>query len=368
MLSCYAYLCHLPISMTKPQLKILFICRGSAYDGIGHVIRSRTVARAMREVALVKLVVIGEAYVDNLLADRGLDHTTVTHDDQAMHIYREFMPDVVIFDLLYLDETVFQAISQSTITVGLSPIFNCLSRLDLLFHRTAIPDENWPINGTKPLIRSGLEYAVVCEHCYRIPEDFYRQNLKIETLSVAISMGGTDAANKTLQVLNTIKQVPEKLFVWVLLGEGYMHSYQDLVDCMRRSRHEIILAKANDSMWRILSMCSLAILAGGTTTYEAAYAGLPSINTLEAEEHFFLIQELVEKGVCLCAGHTFPESLRILNDRIIHLNRNRHELLALHLRSKRLIDGLGAQRIIEVIQEYYQKHHHNVDATKRKGL
>ena len=341
-------------SMTERRLKVLFICSGSAHNGIGHVIRSRTVARAMRQSASVKMVVIGDAYVNNLLADSELDYVIVTREEEVTRAFGEHAPDVAIFDLMHYGEVNFRAIRQSTLTVSLSPIFNCLFGVDVVFHRTAIPGENWPVGDTKPLVRSGLEYAIVGEHCHRISEEVYRQNLERDTLSIAVSMGGTDAANKTLQVVRTIKQIPERLLVWVLLGEGYAHSYQDLVEAMRGSQHEIILAKTNDSMWRILSTCSLAILAGGTTTYEAAYAGLPCINTLETDQHLFLIQELVERGLCLCAGRTFTESLRALNEMVSHLNRNRHELAAMHLRSKGVIDGLGVQRILSEIQGSYR--------------
>ena len=88
-------------------------------------------------------------------------------------------------------------------------------------------------------------------------------------------------------------------------------------------------------------------------SYEAVYAGLPSINTLEKKQDFFLIEELVEKNVCLCAGNTWWESLYMLNDMIRRLNRNRHELLAMHMKSKCLIDGLGVQRILNEIQKCY---------------
>jgi len=345
----------LPISsVTERSLKVLFICSGSVQHGIGHVMRSRTVARAMRPSASVKMVVIGDAYVSDLLADSELDYVIATREDEVMPVFHEHTPDVAIFDLMHYGEANFQDIRQSTMTVSLSPIFNCLLAVDVVFHRTAIRGENWPVGGTKPLVRSGLEYAVVGEHCHRIPEEAYRQNLERETLSIAVSMGGTDAANKTLQVVRTMKQIPERLLVWVLLGEGYAHSYQDLVEAMRGSQHEIILAKTNDSMWRILSTCSLAVLAGGTTTYEAAYAGLPSINTLETDQHLFLIQELVERGLCLCVGRTFAESLRALNEVISHLNRNRQELAAMHLRSKGAIDGLGVQRIVGEIERFHR--------------
>ena len=345
------------LSKSESVMKVLFICRGSVYDGIGHVMRSRTVACAMSPSIQVKLVAIGDPYVDNLLNGKDLDYAVITRDEQAMRIFREFMPDIVMLDLMYLNEADFQSISESTMTVSLSPIFNCLPEVDLVFHRTAFLGENWVVNGKGPLIRSGLKYTIVSEHCRRIPDDVYQKNLSLETLSILVSMGGTDAANKTLRVLNVIKQVSERLLIWVLLGEGYVHSYQGLVECIHGSQHEIILAKTNDSMWRILDTCSLAILAGGVTTYEAAYAGLPSINTLETKQHFFLIRELVERGACVCAGYTFDESLSVLNDIIRCFNRDRHALLKMRLKSKELIDGLGVQRIVDEIQIYYQKYH-----------
>ena len=341
-----------PKTMARPRLKVLFICRGSARDGIGHVIRTRTVARALGEVASVKVVVLGDDYVANLMMDSGLDYLLVQQENEVGRIFGEYRPDVSVFDLMNFDEGDFRMIGQASTTVSLSPIFNCLSGVELLFHRTSIPGEDWPTHGRSPRISSGLEYTVVGEHCRRISEVAYRRNLEHETLSVAISMGGTDAANKTLKVVQRIKELPEKLLLWVLLGEGYAHSYQTLVDSMHGSPHEMILAKTNDSMWHILETCSLAILAGGTTTYEAAFAGLPSVITLETKQHFFLVQELVERGVCLCTGYTFSQSLCALNDLVGALNRNRHELLEMHLRSKDLIDGLGVRRIIDEIQGY----------------
>ena len=342
-----------PANVIESRLKVLFICRGSASDGLGHVMRSGTVAHAMIRTTIVKMIVIGDEYVNNVLADKGFNYIVVANDEQAMLSFHEFNPAIVIFDLLQLNETNFETISQSTMTISLSPIFNRLLGVDMIFHRTSITGKDWQVTSPRPLIRSGLEYAIINENCYLIPEDIYQQNLEHEILSLAISMGGTDAANKTLQVLNIIKQIPGKLLLWVMLGEGYAHSYQDLVECMRGSKHSIILAKTNDSIWRVLSTCSLAILAGGIMTYEAAYAGLPSVNTLESDQHFFLIQELVDRGACLCAGQTFNESLIKLTDIVSHLNNNRNELLQMHKCSRGLIDGLGSQKVINEIQQYY---------------
>jgi spore coat polysaccharide biosynthesis predicted glycosyltransferase SpsG len=234
-------------------------------------------------------------------------------------------------------------------TISLSPIFNHLGQVDYIYHRTSILGDDWPKGQGKPITRSGLEYAVINPSCRQITEDYFRQNLLFQELSIAVSMGGTDAANKTLQVLKAIKSVPHKLLIWVILGEGYAHSYQDLLDSMKDSKNEIILVKTNDSLWRILSTCSVAILSGGITTYEAAYAGLPTINLIEDERHAFLIQELLAKEVSVRAGSNWIEGLNSLPSILVDYFNHRDKLLCMHQNSKALIDGLGAERITQDI-------------------
>jgi len=306
----------------------------------------------------VRLVVIGDDYAGNLLSERDLDFAVVDRHADVVSLTKAFKPDIVVFDLMYLDKEVFESIAFVAMTVSLSPIFSCLERTDVLFHRTAVSDPSWPTHGSKPMVLKGLEYAVVGEHSHRIPLSIYEQRLSRSVLSIAISMGGTDAANKTLQVLERVREVEDPLLIWIMLGEGYMHSYQELVEASRSSRHEIILAKTNDSMWHILESSSLAILAGGTTTYEAVHAGLPSINTLETDRHYFLIQELVDEGACLCAGNDFSESLETLTGLVIELNRNRAKLREMHRRSDGLVDAAGASRIcsdmLACLDEYRQ--------------
>ena len=298
----------------------------------------------MKRHSQVRLVVIGDGCATPLLAGGQLDFTAVPDEPAALKVVDEFAPDIIFFDLLHFDPAATRALATCATTVNLSPIFNAMAEIALMFHRTARPGANWPVG---PEIRTGLNYAVVSSHTARIPETVFEHHAGDPALSIAISMGGTDAANKTRRVLEQLKGCPSRLLIWLLLGEGYAHSYQDLVDTMRGSHHEIILAKTNASMWRVLHLCSLAILAAGTTTYEAAYAGIPSVNLLENPANYFLIEELVDKGAALCAGRSFDESLRSLNNLIAALNADRPRLRAMHRVAQSLVDGGGAARIAD---------------------
>jgi len=208
---------------------------------------------------------------------------------------------------------------------------------------------------------------VISPNCRKIDSEQFYYTLNSERLSVAISMGGTDAANKTLRVLETVKSSRQRILFWVLLGEGYAHSYQALVDCISGSHHEVIIAKTNDSMWRILSMCSLAILAGGVTTYEAAFAGLPSINLLEDLNHSFLIQELEDKGVSIIAEKPFPEALSDLNFILDTFAENRGQLLKMHEQLQGVIDGGGAARVVDVAVDFWRQNSRKYKGSETVG-
>jgi spore coat polysaccharide biosynthesis predicted glycosyltransferase SpsG len=164
-------------------------------------------------------------------------------------------------------------------------------------------------------------------------------------------MGGGDAANKTLQFLRSLQKCNVPATFWVLIGECYNHSIDLLIKSMDVDHnHEIVLAKTNDSMWSILHNCVIAILPGGVTAYEAAYAGLPTITMSFGSENVFLIQELADSGVTIHTGVFSTSNLVQLNREVERLYHNRKALLEMHCRCKKLIDGKGCLRIISILE------------------
>ena len=323
--------------------------------------RARSIAFEAVKLAVVKLVVIGDEYVDALLFGRKLDYHIVSNIKETINIIDSFCPDIVIFDLLDFPEIDFNKLHKKFMTVSVSPIFNCLEKTNLVFHRTRSTSPDWKSIQFEGELRCDLKYAVVREQCIKINTNDYEKNLEDNPLAVAISMGGTDANNKTLKLLEILKDIPCPILFWVLLGEGYNHSYEVLVDCVKKDTvHEIILAKTNDSMWRVLNGCAVAILAGGTITYEAAFAGIPSINIFEMQQQVFLIEELVKRGACISTGKTLDESGEVLIDKLTKFDRNRKELHEMHLNCKGLIDGEGAKRIATETLDYFNKKYQSV--------
>jgi spore coat polysaccharide biosynthesis predicted glycosyltransferase SpsG len=255
---------------------------------------------------------------------------------------------VLAFDTTWFAGEVFWPIRrQAVLTVSISPVFDLAAHVDLLFTRAAHFE---PLRGVQ--IFGGLKYAIFNDRCVVIDDDTFERNLGIPELPVALCMGGADAANKTLSVLRALAEMPEPMTIFVLLGEGYAHSYNLLVDAVRTNlRHEVILAKASRSMWRVLSQCALGIMAGGLTTVEAVYAGLPTLNLFEKPEHGAMLQELFDVGVCLNGGLISERSLQTAIHLLRRLNRDRDELRRMRQRTRGLADVHGPSRVLREIEQ-----------------
>lgn len=328
-------------------MKLLLACRGSAQEGLGHLFRTRTFARVASARHPIAIACIVPPHLRGYFSEfEGRIHF---FDDPAQiaDFAEELRPDVTVLDLTSCPTGPLQRIRQSTgCLASLSPVFDPATELDLLFTRS---DRSPAIAGVE--IHAGLEFAIFSDSCRRIEDDEFNRSIGQVALPVAICMGGGDAANRTRQVLETLVQTSLPCTFWTLLGEGYEHSYADLVAVVRNvPQHEVVLANTSRSMWSIMGNCALSFSAGGLTAVESVYAGLPCITLLPDPERRFLMEPLYELGALLDTGGVGAEGLRTARSQLERLHRERSELLALRSRCAGLIDPHGARRVLDVLE------------------
>lgn len=331
-------------------MKTLVICRGSVNEGLGHLFRSRTFANTVADNNKdIKVIAIIPEEMEPLFQNVKSPTNFVREDKDVIPLINAEAPQAIVFDLTVIDREVFDHVKQMKVsTISISPVFEWMEEIDLLFTRS---DQSPGFKNIK--VYSGLEYAIFNQDTERIPDEVYQHNLKNKKMSVAISMGGGDAANNTLQVLKSVIHLQEPTVFWVLLGMGFNHCYNELVETTAKTpHHEIILAKTNQNMWHILSNCVIGIFTGGLTTIESVYAGLPSINIFQSRRYRDVINpELFEKGICLDGGEFSDRSLKKTTEILNDINKNRNKLWELHQASQNLIEKEGSCRIFRIIEQ-----------------
>lgn len=195
-------------------MKVAFICRASTGEGFGHLVRCQSMIEAKPADVETELIVLSDN--EDIVCDA----------------------DAVVFDLNKMDAKNFGKLSKP-LTVSLSPLFEHIANVDLVFNRT----KYLPINDIRGQIYAGLEYTVIGSHCQRVNDETYQRTLMNPPLAVGLGMA----------------------------GRGF---------------------------WEMAKHYSLLVCNVGITLYEAVYAGMPAL-ALCSLENFFLARELWERGACL---------------------------------------------------------------------
>jgi spore coat polysaccharide biosynthesis predicted glycosyltransferase SpsG len=329
-------------------MRVAVLCTGGVALGYGHFFRSLAFAGAAPTGVDANIYAV-IAPADRRLLDGVPKAAGFDTAEEVVQSVLADQPDVVVWDTLDWPDAAF-AILRSTVSlhVSISPVFRHMRHMQMLFARNvATPD----VPGVT--VHRGLAYALVGGACRPIPDRAYEETLQRAPLTVAVSMGGGDAANRTQAVLGALAEVPNPLLIWALLGEGYQHSFEGLVDAVGRNRpHELILAKTTRSLWSVLAQASVAVLAGGVMMVEAAYAGLPSFILFERALHADAAgRELFERGASLDLGAFGPDALAALTATVDACWQDRQRLRDMRAASHGCVDGRAAERVYAHLRE-----------------
>lgn len=124
----------------------------------------------------------------------------------------------------------------------------------------------------------GLQYL-----CLR--EEFLDERLKARNRDlvrrILVSFGGSDITNETMKVLKAIFMLEENLTVDVVVGKS--NPFKTMIKEWCNFHNGYNYHEQIDYIAKLMYQADLAIGAGGTTTWERCYLGLPSIVIAIAE-------------------------------------------------------------------------------------
>jgi spore coat polysaccharide biosynthesis predicted glycosyltransferase SpsG len=333
-------------------LTFTIICKGSVEIGMGHLFRAKTFAKHLIASGYkLYVLAITDEHVRSSMQEIAQFTDFVESDKEAYKLLTGKTLDFLVFDTIQFSEIYFKQLKiKAKHTTSLSPVFNCMSSVDSLFTRL----ENQKNIGNKSTtVFAGLEYAIINDSCKLIPQSQFEQNLSLAQIPIGISMGGGDAPNKTKRILEAIVNIEKPLLLWVFLGEGYNHSYNDLVEIIKKDKkHEIILARTNRSLWYLLGNCTLVVLAGGLTYTEAVYAGLPTINLFESEKQAKNIPAAFqENNLGFNLGVLNDLNLKKMSTLIEELITNKDKIIQMRSRMSDVLDKKACERILLNLKE-----------------
>jgi UDP-2,4-diacetamido-2,4,6-trideoxy-beta-L-altropyranose hydrolase len=168
--------------------------------------------------------------------------------------------------------------------------------------------------------------------------------------NIAITMGGGDAENNTLAIVKALNHIKQPLHIKIVMGASNPH-YDSIRNEAGKGAHTAEILTSVNNMASIISWADLGISAGGITTWELAFLGLPSLLCIVAENQEKTVKALAEDGFFLSPGWfrgTTVHEIKEMIEKLI-LDKNLRKILS--EKSQTLVDGKGAERVFNALMK-----------------
>lgn len=199
--------------------------------------------------------------------------------------------------------------------------------------------DEYSVKKQKSIILAGSEFALVSPEFKDIRDKLDKEKDVEKNKNILVSMGGIDSSNVTIKVLEKLAEIKgRQLYITVLLGERSPH-YKNIKEFCS-SRHNFTHVPFSDEMADLMSTHHIAIGAPGSSTWERACVGLPSILIPIADNQKFIAKNISQTGaVCLLNISDIEEKFHDLLSSIFE------NWDSFHQASLRLCDGKGLARV-----------------------
>ncbi|NER34635.1 MAG: UDP-2,4-diacetamido-2,4,6-trideoxy-beta-L-altropyranose hydrolase [Oscillatoria sp. SIO1A7] len=167
---------------------------------------------------------------------------------------------------------------------------------------------------------------------------------------VLVTLGGADPDNVTLKVIRALQLVEvEELEAVVVVGGSNPH-YETLEMAVQDSRFPIRLQRNVTNMPQLMAWADVAISAGGSTCWELAFMGLPSLLLVLAENQRAIAEKLATLNQAVNLGwHQNVKAQNMADTFSTFLQCTEQRTKAIEV-SQQIVDGEGVSRIVKSLE------------------
>lgn len=253
-------------------------------------------------------------------------------------------PDILIADSYLFAETwqnmIRPYVNSITIIDDLANrIHNCDTLIDINFRDTQNVYDTLVSNVTKKLC--GTKYVLLNQVFLAISTK--REPIKDIKRILVFFSGSIELHSLTVSVVNRLSSLKSSIHIDVVVGGN-----EAQVEKVRKAitRPNTIVYGPIPSMVELMKKADLAIGAGGITTWERCYLGLPTIVVAIAQNQAFSSEALRRHQYINYTGKLSDQTISDIEVLCHHLSGNVDELNKQSALCMKLVDGKGLDRIL----------------------
>ncbi len=334
----------------------------SAQIGTGHVMRCLALAQAWQERGGQATFVqaMDSPLLAVRLADAGFTVTRLTvapgspeDAEQTVELAREQAASCVIIDGYHFDAAYQQTLKQGGLRLL---VVDDIGHAGHYVADWVLNQNIDAANAAATLYRRRASYTqLLLDTRYALlrrefwPWCGWQRSIAHDVHKVLVTLGGSDPENVTGKVIEALCAVDlAELEIAVVVGGGCPHG--DALQAQLQGRSGFRVLQNASDMPELMAWADIAISASGSTCWELAFMGLPSLLIVLAENQRGSAAGLAARGAAIDLGwhaDLTPDAIARAMAQFAATPALRAEHSA---RMRRLVDGGGAARVIQAIQ------------------
>lgn len=352
----------------QSRRQVYFIVHGNENIGAGHIMRSISLARGFQKRGYEVLFFSKYQQGIESIEKAGIKVQPMPHGmnfDRSSFFYGD--SSELEEDIRYIVENIQEEVELIVVdSYNVSKkFFNSLRKLTkCLIYIDDLNAFSYPIdilvNGTASAFNIGYEKKQTAVLLLGLKYNLLRsefsdiglRKVKKSVHDILITTGNSDPCHMTEKLLRdlTYDTTYKEIKYHVIVGSGFK---KDIWFNSRVTNNKKIkLYDKPDTISKIMMQCDLAIAAGGSTLYELAACGVPTIVFAYADNQIPHIKALAEKGMVRYIGKYDNWDEKLLKREINYWITHVEERSKLVVELQAMIDGKGYERIVQEIEQW----------------
>ena len=349
---------------------VLFRADGNSSIGLGHVMRCLSIADAFKKTGESCLFITADNKLHKTIKDRG--HKNLVLDSEYDHMEDELDKikqtiaardvDILFVDSYYVTERYLRELwkycaSKNVVLVYIDDVlafpYPCDALLNYNIYAKEYDYRSLYKDYALPTLMIGTKFTPQREEFQGLSDRIVKEDAK----EIFVSTGGADSEHIGLEIIKTIISHYDWDDYNFHLVVGMMNSDKDEIESLSEGRDNIILYKRVKKMSELMQFCDVAVSAAGSTLYELCSTQTPTITYILADNQISGAEGFENAGVLHCAGDIRNIGASTLAENMIkdaiELCKNYKERQEISKIMKTVIDGKGADRVVEAVTEVW---------------
>lgn len=359
-------------------MRVAFRVDGSSQIGMGHIIRSMSLAKSFEkmehEVVFISKEIMGiEALklsgfevisLEIINSRENIDGYSYENKNERLNdlvqlkeIFKKIEIDLLIVDSYNVDAQYFLKLKKEVKKIAyIDDIYKKNYDLDIWINGNIdAKNKNYEIDKNK-LYLLGPKYNLIRDEF----KNANRHKLNKDIQNIMITTGGTDYYELSIYLSNMLIASGIDANINIVVGLGF-ENLDKLIQLKDRNLQIKLFTTAKENknknlkyktMPEIMSLADLAISSGGSTLYELCAMGTPTIAFILAENQLGIVKTFEELGYIENLGwYNEINEIKLIN--LVNKINNQIKLREkLSMKGQNLVDGKGSDRIVLEIEKW----------------